>query len=380
MKKITVFILLLSSKFAVAQVVQPVIDSASFVISSSILGEQCKALVYLPAGYKTSTDKYPVIYVLDGEYNFTFTSEAVTILTSNEKMPPSIVIGITTNNRNRDFTTTGDKNWQPPQEMPSAGGADKFLNYLEKELIPTVEKKYRTAPFRVIIGHSLGGLLAMHAFVTKPTLFQATIGLESSLWWNDGAVGNETINFLNAHPSYKGKLFIARIKLPKEYWFPINVTLVDFFEKKRPAGLEYTYMELDKEEHATMVFPATYFGLRDIFSDYFFVLDEKANEKSVMEYYTALSSKYGYTVKIPQQMYAFLWDMAEHEKRYADAIKFGELRIKNYPDSYRAYLNLGTSYMEMDNKEMAIKMLTKSLELHPGDASIKQQLERLGKK
>ena len=363
--------IILSPMYTGAQAAEPV----SFTIESKMLGEKCKAMVYLPYGYTTNKDKYPVVYVLDAEYNAAFTAEAATVLEGNEKMPPAIIIGISSNNRGRDLTPAGDKGWTPPQEMPSSGGADRFLDYIEKELIPYVNKNYRAEPFNVIIGHSLGGLLAMHSFATRPDLFQATIALESSLWWNDGAVGKETMDFLTAHPGYKGKLFIARIKIPREVWFPINTTIVDYFEKKRPAGLEYNYTELDKEEHATMVFPATYFGLRDIFADHFFKLDEKANEKTVTDYYTALSAKYGYTVKMPQQIFAFLWDMAGHDKKYPEAIKYGELRIKNYPNSYRAYMDLAGTYTETGNKEMAVQLLTKALELHPGDELIIQLLK-----
>lgn len=320
------------------------------------------------------------MYVLDGEYNAAFTSEAVTILTDNEKMPPSLVIGIVSNNRNRDFTTAGDKGWQPPQETPSAGGADKFLDYLEKELLPYVEKNYRTHPFRIMAGHSLGGLLAIHCFSSRPALFKAYIALESSLWWNNGSVGNEMISFLKAHPGYKGKLFVGRIQMPRSYWFPINVTVVDYLEKSRPPGLEYTYMEIDKEEHATMVFPATYFGLRDIFSDYYFVMEAKPDEKAIMSYYANLSAKWGYPVKVPQQELASLWNVAQDEKKYTDAIRFGELTIANYPNSARAYMSLGTTYMKMNNKEMAVKMLSRSLELNPRNESVKQMLNDLGKK
>ncbi len=370
----SLLLIILSSLHAEAQ--SQVTAPGSFTIESKILGEKCKAFVYLPYDYLTSKDRYPVVYVLDAEYNAAFTAEAATVLAGNEKIPPSIIIGITTNNRGRDFTPAGDKGWTPPQEMPSSGGADQFLNYIEKELIPFVNTNYRTESFKVIIGHSLGGLLAMHSFAIRPDLFQATIALESSLWWNDGAVGKETMNFLDTHPGYKGKLFIARIKMPREVWFPINIIIVDYFEKKRPAGLEYNYMELDKEEHATMVFPATYFGMRDIFADYFFMTDEKPNEKTITAYYTNLSAKYGYLVKMPQQQFAILWNVALHEKRFPDAIKYGEQRIQNYPTSYRAYMDLGSTYIETGNKELAVKMLTKALELHPGDESILQLLKQ----
>ena len=369
--------LLFSFEICNAQISPADSNLTSLIIDSKILGEKNKVFIELPKDYYLTSEKYPIVYVLDGAYNFKFSSEAVKLLYQNERIPPCIVIGITSTNRERDFTPAGDSNWQPPREMQAAGGAEKFLKYLEEELIPAIDKKYRTQPFRTIIGHSLGGLLAMYAFSTKPYLFQAHISLEGSLWWNDGAVGKSVINYLDAHPAYKGKLFIGRIKIPREAWFPINATLIDYLEKKRPAGMEYTYMEISEETHSTMVFPGTYFGLRDVFKDYFFELNEQADEKSIMAYYTSLSARYGFTVIIPQQIYNFLWDIAMHEKKYDDAIHYGEMRIKYYPNSYRAYMDLGSTYIQTDNKEKAITCLTRASTLNPADESVKQMLNGL---
>jgi hypothetical protein len=357
-----------------AQITQADSNQTSQIIDSKVLGENNKIFIDLPYDYYLTNEKYPIVYVLDGEYNFKYSSEAVRLLYQNERIPPCIVIGITSNNRERDFTPAVDDKWQPPKEMQEAGGADKFLKYLDEELIPEIDAKYRTQPYRVIIGHSLGGLLAMYAFSAKPYLFQAYISLEGSLWWNNGAVGKSAINYLTIHPEYKGKLFIGRIKIPREAWFPINVTLIDYLEKERPAGLDYKYMEMEDETHSTMVFPGTYFGLRDIFFDYFFELNENANDKSIMAYYTSLSAKYGFAVTIPQQIYNFLWDVSMNAKKYNEAINYGEMRIKYYPNSFRAYKDLGSTYIQTGNKELAIIYLTKASKLNPTDESVKQML------
>lgn len=146
-------------------------DSTSLIIDSKILGEKSKVFIELPKDYLTS-EKYPIVYVLDGAYNFKFSSEAVKLLYQNERIPPCIVIGITSTNRERDFTPAGDSNWQPPREMHAAGGADKFLKYLEEELIPAIDKKYRTQPFRTIIGHSLGAYWPCMRFQQNHTSFR----------------------------------------------------------------------------------------------------------------------------------------------------------------------------------------------------------------
>jgi predicted alpha/beta superfamily hydrolase len=250
------------------QTVTP-IPNESIIIDSKILNEKCKAFVYVPEGYQSAaTEKYPVVYVLDGEYYFSFTTEAAALLAQNQLAPSCIVIGITTNNRQRDFSPPLDEDSGQTQDQQTAGGADKFLEYLKKELIPTVNEKYRTQPTRIIVGHSTGGLLAYYSLYKAPDLFQGFISIDGSTWWNKGKVGREVIDYLSHHPGYHGKIVECRkdIKIPVR--FPANLELLNYLDKQRPQGLIYTYLELPDETHGTIVFPGTYYGLKSIFSGY----------------------------------------------------------------------------------------------------------------
>ncbi|HWA33864.1 MAG TPA: alpha/beta hydrolase-fold protein, partial [Cyclobacteriaceae bacterium] len=110
-------------------------------VDSKILNEKCKAFVYLPEDYGSAlTKKYPVVYVLDGEYYFSFTTEAASLLAQSQLAPNTIVIGITSNNRQRDFSPPVDADASQPQDVATAGGADLFLRYLKEELVPTVNE------------------------------------------------------------------------------------------------------------------------------------------------------------------------------------------------------------------------------------------------
>ncbi|GGD61232.1 hypothetical protein GCM10011514_26560 [Emticicia aquatilis] len=261
-------VVLLSLNTAFAQFAYTKGNMTDFTIDSQVLKEKSKAFVYLPDDYDKNSEKYPVVYVLDGEYYFSLTTDAASLLAQSGIAPNCIIIGITTNNRGRDFSPKVDEDSGQAQDLKTAGGADNFLEYLEKELIPNVEKKYRTQPYRVIIGHSTGGLLAYYALYKKPNLFQAIISIDGSTWWNKGKIGKELIDFLNKNPDFKGKIFECRkdIKIPVR--FPANVELLDYLDKKRPKSLEYSYLELPNETHGTIVFPGTYYGLKSILADY----------------------------------------------------------------------------------------------------------------
>ncbi len=259
--------LILSSQVGLGQSVASA-NPDSFTIDSKNLNEKCKVFVYLPDAYQSGAETYPVVYVLDGEYYASFTAEASALLAQSQVAPNCIVVGITTNNRQRDFSPPLDEDSGQTQDLKFAGGADQFLLYLKNELVPAVEERYRTSSPRILIGHSTGGLLAYYALYKAPDLFQGLVSIDGSTWWNKGKVGREVMEYLSHHPNYKGKIFECRkdIKIPVR--FPANVDLLAYLDKKRPVGLTYTYLELPNETHGTIVFPGTYYGLKGIFSDY----------------------------------------------------------------------------------------------------------------
>ena len=75
--------------------------------------------------------------------------------------PDTIVVGIAAAaTRNRDYspatTTAADL-----QDYPTGGGAEPFRRFLVSELKPFIDGRYRTEPYRVIVGWSLGGLFVV---------------------------------------------------------------------------------------------------------------------------------------------------------------------------------------------------------------------------
>ncbi len=269
-RRILLFLLIVTGMISenTAQTVTP-IPGDSIVLESKILNVKLKAFVYLPEDYRSANnERYPVVYVLDGEYYFSFTTEAAALLAQSQLAPACIIIGVTTKNRQHDFAPAVDPDSGQSNDLQTAGGADQFLNYLKNELVPAVDAKYRTLPYRVIIGHSTGGLLAYYSLYKAPGLFQAFVSLDGSTWWNKGKVGRELIDYLNRHPDFKGQMVECRkdIKIPVR--FAPNTELLNYLDKQRPRGLTYHYIELPNETHGTIVFPGTYYGLKAIFSDY----------------------------------------------------------------------------------------------------------------
>src|SRR6185503_18883049 len=111
----------------------------------------------------------------------------IEFLVQNGRMSDLIVVGVTNTDRTRDLSPvkSSDKNAAGELQFPTSGGADNFLKFFETELIPEIEKKYRVQPYRILAGHSLGGLFAIHAMIAKPGLFNSYVAVSPALQWEN---------------------------------------------------------------------------------------------------------------------------------------------------------------------------------------------------
>jgi predicted alpha/beta superfamily hydrolase len=140
-------------------------------MKSTILGEDRKVLVRLPTTYDTSSTAYPVLYLLDGTPAFLLEMTAITTRLRNDRNAPEmIIVAIENTNRNRDMMPVVGKDYPGPPR------AEAFLGFLEKELIPDIEKTYRTSQPRILLGKSLSGLFTVYSLLARPTAFNAYVG------------------------------------------------------------------------------------------------------------------------------------------------------------------------------------------------------------
>ncbi|MBW2704630.1 MAG: prolyl oligopeptidase family serine peptidase, partial [Deltaproteobacteria bacterium] len=155
---------------------------------SSILDEDVGLQIALPVGYERSNGNYPVLYLLDGEFFMNQAISAVDFLSTprymNSVIPGYIIVGITTEDRNHDFTPTHDDEYDG-MPFPTSGGAPTFQRFLREELIPFVDSNFRTADSRILTGWSLGGLFTTWTYFEHPDLFNRYLAISPSLWWDD---------------------------------------------------------------------------------------------------------------------------------------------------------------------------------------------------
>jgi predicted alpha/beta superfamily hydrolase len=285
MKKLLSILLLLSAtnSFSQTKKIKPVETTKPFVLGvidemqSTELAEKRILNIYLPEGYnpKDST-KYPVVYLLDGSADEDFI-HVVGLYQFNSfewinRVPKSIIVGIANTDRKRDFTypTTVAADLK---KSPTTGKSDKFINFIEEELQPYIEKKYKTNSERTIIGESLGGLLATEIVLKKPNLFNRYIIISPSLWWDNGSLLTLKSEILEKTFSDKieiyigvGKEGLAPTEVPHVMEVDANV-LAERLKNSASKSLSVYFDYLPKEDHATISHQAIYNAIRLIYPD-----------------------------------------------------------------------------------------------------------------
>ena len=175
---------------AVLQAADSIPRYDSLSIQSHALNEVRRVNVHFPKGYDASAStRYPVLYMPDGgiDEDFPHVVNTVDSLIALGEIRPVIVVGVPNTERRRDLTgPTGVHS--DSAIAPHVGGSAAFRQFFRDELIPEIDKRYRTTPERGIIGESLAGLFVVETFLREPKLFDHYIAFDPSLWWNQGAL------------------------------------------------------------------------------------------------------------------------------------------------------------------------------------------------
>lgn len=241
-------------------------------LQSRELGEKRILNIYVPEGYSAKdTARYPVVYLLDGSADEDFIHVVGLYYYNNfawiNRVPRSIIVGIANVDRKRDLTyatTLPDDQ----KRYPTAGHSDKFIAFLEKELQPFIENKYKTSGSKTIIGQSLAGLLATEVLFTKPTLFNQYIIISPSLWWDNASLLNRKPEILEESFPQNTKVYVG---VGKEGLWPGKVPhsmivdanlLVEQLNSTKSKNVRTYFDYLPEEDHATVTHQAIFNALR----------------------------------------------------------------------------------------------------------------------
>ncbi|HTD42104.1 MAG TPA: alpha/beta hydrolase-fold protein [Mucilaginibacter sp.] len=402
MKKIILIILFLGRLSAYAQKDNRIVIGTVDTLYSKILNEKRTILVHVPEGDKTQ--RYPVLYILDGEDHF-LSAVAITEQFSG-LLPPMIVVGI--NNmghgyRERDLTPTKVREGALVNagDARLSGGGEIFFSFMEKELMPYIDSKYPTASYRIFSGHSLGGLAVVNAFFNHTNLFNAYIALDPSLWWDQQKWIKKQESEISTHDFKNKSLFVGiannippgmdTISILKDTGTTAAVTkavlpFVHFLRDNKPSGLRWSSKFYPTETHGTVELLSEYDALRYLFDFYPFRTSQfsghpELNEDSVLAaHYKMVTEKMGYTVQPTENSVNELAYGCMGNHKMAEAYKLFKRNTDYYPNSANAYDSLGDYYVAAGDKQKAIEAFTKSLSLQETEDTRRKLNELTGKK
>ncbi len=338
-------------------------------VHSKVLGEDRTVLVALPKGYGESEDRYPVLYVLDGEFFFYQALAAVKFLSEctyikTHPIPEMITVGIVNVDRNRDFTPTHAP-IQGSLTYPTSGGGTQFLEFLQMELVPLINERYRTQPYNILSGWSFGGLFTVQTYLDSPDAFSAYLAISPSLWWEQDLVVE------------RAKAAVAAGKVGNK---PLVVTIgaleggdmdrsvrrgfIPLFEDDRPDVSAFTPIEIAEREHYYSPYEAFFDGLRALFKNWG-LPQERLNGglDSVQNFYQELSTRVGYTVKIPESAYQALVGSFISSGDEQAALEIARLAVDRYPNSSRAHRTLGVMFMRAGDDAAARARFQQAIEV-----------------
>lgn len=335
-------------------------------LKSEVLGEERTILVRTPTGYETSSQRYPVLYMTDGDGHIGHTGATVQFLARNGRMSELIVVGITNTDRTRDLSPTRVKTTNPDGNLqfPTSGGGDKFLKFIETELIPDMEKRYRVAPYRILTGHSLGGLFVVHAMLSRPELFNSYIAVSPALQWDNQVAVKRAEDFFKARKELNGTLYVSIGNEPG----PIDDAfhqLKQVLTKNQVKGLEWEMQQMEDEDHGSVVLRSHYFGLRKVYNGWQIPRDPDTGAvagdlKAVEEHYQKLSQKFGFAIPVPENLMNQMGYQLLFGDKTDEAIAAFKMNVERYPASANVYDSLAEAYERGGRLDLAAPLYEKA--------------------
>lgn len=379
---------------------------------SNILEESRKIWIYIPESFARTGEnkKYPILYLLDGDghyYSVSGMIRQLSIINGNTILPEMIIVAIPNTNRSRDLTPThvdidfftGDSN------SYDSGGGDKFLDFIENELVPYIDKNYPASSYRTYVGHSFGGLSVINALISKPYLFNNYIAIDPSLWWDNLAFKNYADSILKTEKFKDKALYVSIANTMKEGMDIQNVhndttkntshirsilQFVKSLENNKTNHLDFKWKYYNDDNHGSVPLISEHDGLRYLFRWHDFKginqIINSASEMTAEElielpkaHFEKVSNHFGFEVLPTEELIAVIGHYLLGEKMPEKASAFFDLNIQNYPNSSHVYDSRGDCYLIIGDSLKALDYFDKALKME--DLEIyRKKIEELEKK
>ncbi|MBW2960285.1 alpha/beta hydrolase-fold protein [Mesonia aestuariivivens] len=326
------------------------------VVASKILKQKRDIKIQLPRNYSSNTEKsYPVIYVLDGDYLFEPVAGNVDYYSYWEDMPEAIVVGINQRGyRNKDVF------YDKVNFFPADTGAD-FFEFVGMELMPVIDKNYRTANFSIAMGHDLTANFINYFLFKEKPLFKG---------------------YVNLSPDYASEMH-DRIANSLEFaeqktWYylatgsedvnNLRTDILQFHQKMSSLSndlVHYYFDDFENQNHYNLVGKAIPSALQQMFIVYRPIAQKdfrKLSTKESENYYQYLENKYEqiqelYGLQIPVRSNDILEisELIIKEEKWDQLKDLAKLAEQEHPDKMIGNYLMGMYYEKEGDPKRALK-------------------------
>lgn len=366
---------------------EDIVIATSIPFNSKILNRDVTVQIHLPNGYNAGDSTYPVLYDLNGVFRISYSCGTVELLSLSADIPDMIVVGVPPLD-NGYVPTPYENRGENPET------ADLSIKFLKEELIPFVEKHYRTNKFRILYGHSVGGLFTMYTLFNNSDVFTAYIAGSPWFQTND-QYWLKHIDQMTKNRNLSDKFLFMTVGKEED---PLTIDTYTELEKwmnnQTFEGLTWK-SAWEEGDHGSMVGRNIYDGLIFIFkgwkiSNTLLINADVEAIDTQLKTNLAKWKKHGMEMSaiMPEQRLNFFGYVLIRRGEQEKAIKLFQYIVKLYPKSFNAHDSLAEGYVTMGDRAKAIEHYKLAVELNPGNTDYakrvlknsKDKLKELGAK
>jgi len=357
-KNIIVFMLCLLAYSAVGK-------AASFglgdrvSIDSKVLSTDRELQILLPENYYANTQAtYPVIYLIDGDYNFHGVSGMLDLLANKGQLIPDVIlVGIA------DKGTSQYHEYMTPsvfdsKAKPSKGKAAEFIRFITEEVKPYIDNNYRSADGSTLVGHSMGGLFVLNMLLEKPSAFNNYVAISPSVWVADQGIVAKAKEKLTKAQHQPVSLFLSLADETRMGQYDFINTL----DLTQPNNIDWQFKHYPDENHNSVGIIALRDSLKAIYKPWYIVENKLATFKtseSIVEHYQTIMTEFGFSQSMPSTSVQEIFRRHYRNKKIALLPQFIEETIKKLPASKQTFIAMQAKYIaHFDSPKASLPILT----------------------
>lgn len=349
---------LFSPLFSFAQV----FDTGQRVtLESKVLGQSRELQILLPEGYQAELHStYPVVYLLDGDYNFHGVSGMLDLLANKGQLIPKLIlvgIGDKGTEQYRKYMTPNDSN-SPIKE--NKGAATEFLAFLNQEVQPYIQQHYRAADQTILVGHSIGGLFVLNSMLNAPDSFDNYVAISPSVWVSDNAIVQQAKDKLRKL-ELNDKTIGLYLSLGDEMQMG-QYAFINELDLAPSKNINWHFKHYPDENHNSVGLIALRDSLKHIFKDWYLAENELEvmQPLDTLDYYAQALQKFGIQQAIPAGVVHIMLRQHYRQKKADQVADFITGAIKRFPASKQVLITKYASFIGYyDSPDVALSVLKK---------------------